>query len=544
MEMKGMGLRSLTRTVIFLSSFCLAASAGAATNKSGSSKIRIIATNDIHFYLKPLYYRTLDMPRPWGVGTQEGDYVQKASLEGKVGGMAYVGAVIKNLRQEMSGRTLLVDVGDTWCCSALSLFNTGEAMIATMNALGYDAMVPGNWDFFLRKENFLKLIKTAKFPIVAFNLTDKEWGDPVLPQYAVRKVGGIKLVLVGMTYPWTAVTSAVRGAAKWWRFGLKREEAAEFIKEIREKEQPDLLVLLSHMGYEIDQKFASQVNGIDVIVSGHTHDEVHDPIVWNNTIIIQAGAHGKFVARLDLTLKDSKVVDYSYELRKVRVKEVKPDPGIAKLVEEAYAPHRDILQRKVGQTKTMLYRRDYWSSPMGNFLTDTLRTIMGTDIVFFPAWRFGATILPGQITVEDVYNMVPTKWTISTYSMSGASIKRLLERAIDDVLSSDPYLRVGGDMIRFSGMKVRCDPGRPAGSRISEILVGDKPLVPDKAYTVASAQLRFYRNPFFGALNIRETDRIFGEELLNYLAQDSSIAPTLDNRMVVVGGASSGGSPK
>ncbi len=530
------------QVVIFLACFYLTPLAGTAADKSASWQVRIIATNDIHFYLKPLYHRTLDTPRPWGVGTGEGDYVQKARIEGKIGGMAHVASVIKELKKEMPGRTLHVDTGDTWCCSALSLFNSGDALVDIMNTLGYDAMTPGNWDFYLPKETFLKLVEAANFPILAFNLTDRDWGDPVLSQYVVKQVRGLKVVLLGMTYPWTGATSAARGAAKWWRFGLKQEEAAEFIKEVREKENPDLLILLSHMGYEIDQKFARAVDGIDVIVGSHTHDEVFDPIVWNNTLIFQAGAHGKYVAKLDLTIKDKKVVDYQYELRKIRAKGTKADPEIARLVEQAYAPYKSVLQKGVGETKGTLYRRDYWSSPMGNLLTDALRDIAETDIALFPAWRFGATVLPGAITVEDVYNMVPTKWNIATYSMSGTNIKRLLERILDNVLDSDPYLRVGGDMIRFSGMKLRVDPSRPQGSRIVEIRIGKKPLVPDQKYTVSSSQLRFYKNPFFGAFDIHETNKIFSAELIVYLAQNSPIVPTLDKRIDVVGRLTARGS--
>jgi len=126
--------------------------------------------------------------------------------------------------------------------------------------------------------------------------------------------------------------------------------------------------------------------------------------------------------------------------------------------------------------------------------------------------------------------------------MSGTNIKRLLERILDNVLDSDPYLRVGGDMIRFSGMKLRVDPSRPQGSRIVEIRIGKKPLVPDQKYTVSSSQLRFYKNPFFGAFDIHETNKIFSAELIVYLAQNSPIVPTLDKRIDVLGRLTARGS--
>ena len=121
------------------------------------------------------------------------------------------------------------------------------------------------------------------FPVIAYNLTDREWEEPVLDQYVVKKVGNLKVALIGLTYPWTALTSAITGAAKWFKFGIKEEEARDLIADIRKNENPDLIVFVSHGGYGLDQKFAQRVDGIDIYLSGHTHDEVFDPVVWNDT---------------------------------------------------------------------------------------------------------------------------------------------------------------------------------------------------------------------------------------------------------------------
>ena len=260
--------------------------------------IRIITTNDIHTYLKPLYYRYLDDMKPWGSVSREGDYVNKAKIEGKIGGMAYVSAMIKKLRSEKPGKSIVLDAGDTWHGGGISFLDKGVSMVKVMNSIGYDAMVPGNWEFFYQNEHFLDLIDMANFPVIAFNLTDKDWDEPVLDQYIIQKVGELKLAIVGFTYPWTALTSAITGAAKEYNFGVKEDLARELISEIRKEEDPDLIVFISHGGFGLDQKFARRVDGIDVLLSGHTHDEVADPVVWNDTIIFQGGAHGKYVVSL------------------------------------------------------------------------------------------------------------------------------------------------------------------------------------------------------------------------------------------------------
>lgn len=497
-----------------------------------AEQIRIVSTNDIHSYLRPIYYRYLDEIKPWGMQSMEGDYVSKASYEGRVGGMAHVATVIKRLRSEKPGKTLVVDSGDTWHGAGLSVFDGGVSMVKIMNAIGYDAMVPGNWEFIYPKEHLLDLVEQADFPVIAYNLTDKDWGDPILDQYVIKQVGGLKVAVVGLTYPWTALTSSVVGAAQWWSYGIKEAEAQELIERIKSEEQPDLVVFISHGGYGLDQKFAQRVDGIDVLVSGHTHNPVFEPVVWNDTIIYESGAHGKYVSSLDLEVKDKKIVSFNYQLVKVKQDYVPPDPDVQALVEEAYRPHADKLNEVVGEVEAMLYRRDYWQSTLGNLITDALRSSQGTDIAFFPAWRYGATLLPGKVTVEDVYNIIPTGGRVVTFAMGGKEVKTLLENILSGVVDNDPFARVGGDMIRFSGLNIVYDLGNSRGDRIVSITTADgEPFAEDKDYTIASVHTRFQDNPLFGAKEVKDTGKLFADELINYIRSNTPVTSALDARM-------------
>ena len=291
--------------------FLLAAAWVFFAQAARAAELRIISTNDIHTYLRPIYYRYLDDIRPWGPQSTEGDYLQKADLEGKLGGMAHVATIVKRLRAEKPDANLLVDAGDTWHGAGFSVVDKGVSMVKIMNAMGYDAMAPGNWEFYYSKDHLLDLVDQANFPVVAFNVTDKDWDEPVFTPYVMKKVGGLDVAIIGLTYPWTALTSAVSGSAQWWKFGIREEAARELIAGIREEHDPDLVLLLSHGGYGLDQKFAQRVDGIDVLMSGHTHDPVFEPVVWNNTIVYQAGAHGKYVANLDVEVENKKIVGLS-----------------------------------------------------------------------------------------------------------------------------------------------------------------------------------------------------------------------------------------
>ena len=494
-------------------------------------EIRILGTNDVHAYLRPLHYRYLDEIKPWGRQSREGDYVAKAALQGKLGGMANVAAVIERLRAEKPGRTLLLDAGDTWHGAGLSVFDKGVSMVKIMNTIGYDAMAPGNWEFIYDKEHLLDLVDLAEFPVVAYNVTDPEWDDPAFTQYVIRQVGGLEVAVIGIAYPWTALTSSVLGSARDWKFGLREEAARELIADIRAEEDPDLVVALSHGGFGMDQKFARRVDGIDVLLSGHTHDEIYDPVVWNDTIVYQGGAHGKFVSRLDVTVEDKKVTGYSYDLVMVRPSEVEPDPEVRRLVDEAYRPHEARLNEVVGENHALIFRRDFWQSPMGALLTDALRAVTGAEIAFFPAWRYGATLLPGTITVEDVYNLVPSDGRIVTYTMNGSAIRRLMENVLDGVVGADPYARVGGDMIQFSGMELTFDLYNPSGERVVSLLVDGRPIEPERPYSVASVHTRFQNNPLFGARHVDEDGPVFVEALIEYIRDHSPLKPITGRRI-------------
>lgn len=474
----------------------------------------------MHGYLVPLYHR-----EPW-----EKDYLETAAKEGKIGGWAHIATLINKHRNDASDRTLLLDAGDTWHGTGVALFTKGAAIIKVMNALKYDAMTPGNVDFLYPKEEFLKRVEEANFPVLAANMYDMEWGDPAMPQYIIKKINGLTVALIGITYQWTAKTGN-REYTKGWSFGLREDEIRDLIKSIRAEEKPDIVIVLSHMGYKVDQQYASRVDGIDIIIGAHTHDNVYEPPVINNTIVVQAGSHGKFLGKLDLEIKDGKIAGFDHEIIRVVSKDIKPDPQIKKLIDEIYAPYKKKLSRIIGQTKTMLYRRATYESTMDNFITDAYRDIGKADVALSPAWRFGLTILPGAITVEDVYGMVPTEEPLITFSIKGSNLRSILEAALDNVLASDPYAQLGGDLIRFSGLKLLIDEKKAFGKRISVLAVGGAPFDPEKKYTVVSANTQIFNAPT--ADNVSNTRKVAVEELIRYIEEKEVIAPEIDGRVKI-----------
>lgn len=480
--------------------------------------IRILWTNDTHAYLKPSYHRE----------ENQANYEKIAAKEGKLGGFAYLSSEINRLRSEMPKNTLLLDGGDTFHGTAVPLFGQGKPVLKVMNAMGYTAMVPGNVDLLYPKEVLLARREEANFPIIAANISDMEWGDPVLDQYIMKTVAGVKVAIVGMAYQWTAKTGD-RKLTQGWRFGLREREISKLITNLRKKKGAQVVILLSHMGFQVDQKYASRVKGIDAIVGAHTHDITKVAPRIGKTIVVQAGSNGTYLGLLDIKVNKGKVKGFDHKIIRIVSKNIKPDKKIEALIEKAYAPYRKKLEKVVGVTKTMLYRRARWQSTMDNFITDAYRKMTGADVAFAPAWRFGATIIPGNITVEDVYNMVPTKGNMVTYRMSGQIIMNVLEGAIDNVLNEDPYLQLGGDMTRFAGMEVRYNVKNKMGKRIVSVRIGGKPLNPKKKYLIASANTSFHTAP--GVTALKDTGKMAVEELIGFIRKKSPIAPKIDKRI-------------
>jgi sulfur-oxidizing protein SoxB len=479
---------------------------------SSSPNLRILWTNDTHGYLTPLYHR------------EEGDdqFVERARREGRVGGFAYIASIVKRQRQELPDRTLLVDSGDTWHGTVVPVRLGGTPVVEVMNAMGYDAMVPGNVEMFYNQATLEKLTAAAKFPIVVANLYDAQWGEraslPNTRPYVIREINGLKVGIIGMTYHYMSRVSR----QPQWSFGLRVAEVQEDINTLRQQHGVDLVVMLSHMGWKVDEKYAELVSGIDVIVGAHTHDTLYRPtLVYNknsqrDVIVVQCGSHGKLLGQLDLTVRDKRVTAFAQTLFPVRAREVAPDPAIAALIEQYRAPYKAELERVIGETGTMMYRQATWQSTADNLLSDALRARTARDIALIQPSRYGATVLPGKITVEDIYNFLPDELPIYHMKFSGRDLRTMFEEAVDNIVDSEPLLRVGGNMWRFSGAEVAIDLGQPSLRRIQRMHIGGKPVKDKQLYSLAEFNMFFSSSP--RAVDVVQTGKIGPHEIIAYRA--------------------------
>ncbi|HBK81346.1 MAG TPA: hypothetical protein DDZ83_17055 [Nitrospinae bacterium] len=190
------------------------------------------------------------------------------------------------------------------------------------------------------------------------------------------------------------------------------------------------------------------------------------------------------------------------------------------MVAKHYAPYEKSLNEVVGSTETLLYRRDTWKSTTDQFISDAYRKIADADMGHCPGWRFGSSILPGEIRREDVYDaMKGTPSNLFVPKLRGKRIVSLFEDILDNVLNPDPLLRLGGDLFRFSGMRVRFRRKGPKGRRVIGVEKDGKPLVPGRFYSIATSGGRIQRIPF----RMGDTGRVAAEELIGFIKENSPI---------------------
>jgi len=258
---------------------------------------------------------------------------------------------------------------------------------------------------------------------------------------------------------------------------------------LRAQEKVDLIVLVSHLGFPQEMKLLSEVYGIDVCLSGHTHNRLYKPVFNGKTIVIQSGCHGSFLGRLDLEVDEGQIVDYRHRL--IEVEEgLQPDPTVDELIRQGLAPYKNDLSEVVGETATALNRGTCLEATMDNFLLQALRESTGAQLAFSNGWRYGAPILPGKITLNDLYNIIPMNPPVSTVELAGEEIQAMLEENLERTFSCDPYQQMGGFVKRCLGLNVYFKIENPPGHRIQKIFIDDEEVQPGRYYSAAFVTLQ------------------------------------------------------
>jgi len=476
--------------------------------------VTLIHVTDIHAQLKPIYFREpeinlgvgdafghvphitgADFRKLYGVADGSpshyaltyNDFTSLAQTYGRVGGLDRVATVINSIRAERPD-ALLLDGGDTWHGSYTCYHTEGQDMVNVMNALKPDAMT-FHWEFTLGSARVQEIVENLPFAALGQNIFDAEWDEPtdLFPPYKMFERSGTKIAVIGQAFPYMPIANP-RWMFPEYSFGIRDERMQEMVDEVRSM-GAEVVVVLSHNGFDVDKKMAGRVSGIDVILSGHTHDALPEPVLVGETIIVASGSNGKFVSRVDLDVRDGRMMGFKHKLIPIFSDVITPDADVAKLIDEQRAPYESQLSEVIGQTDSLLYRRGNFNGTWDDLICDALIEERDADISMSPGVRWGPSILPGQdITREDIWNVTSMTYGAAYRTeMTGEFIHVILEDVADNLFNTDPYYQQGGDMVRIGGMGYRIDISKPQGSRISEmtLLKTGEMIDPAKTYMVA-----------------------------------------------------------
>lgn len=479
-------------------------------------RLTLLQINDTHGYLQPHreMFRT-------GQGVRHE----------VIGGYARIKGCFDQVRAECGADAVIaLDNGDTLHGTFAAVHSRGEAFVEPLNALGLDAWTV-HWDFIYGPQQLHDISRRLNHPLLACNCHRKDGGAAPFAPWLLLERGGIKVAVIGIA-AYIIDKSFPQRCSEGLYFTLGRDELPRHIRHLREHEGAELIVVLSHLGFPQECQLAREVDGIDILLSGHTHNRMTEPARVNGAVIMQSGCHASFVGRLDVELAGDGQVSVSHQLIALDER-IPSDPPMQALVESIHAPHQAMLDEVVGRTASDLNRYTTLEASMDNVLLDAIAQAAGTQIAFSNGWRYGAPIPAGApLTMNDLWNIIPTNPPVEVVQLSGAELWDMMEENLEKTFSADPYQQMGGFVKRCRGVNIYFKIENPAGLRIQEFFVEGRALERDKTYTAAfvSAQGVPHR---YGRQR-REVGMDAIEALRRHVRQEHTVCGALRGTVVAV----------
>jgi 2',3'-cyclic-nucleotide 2'-phosphodiesterase (5'-nucleotidase family) len=416
----------------------------------------------------------------------------------KAGGYAHLATLFEEVRRS-NPHTFIVDTGDMFQGSALSVKTTGKAISPILNALGYDLYLPGNWEVVYYKRAMQQLLGGLHAPKVCANMYhdagNGQKGELIFPPYFTWSRLGVKIGFLGYTDPLVPLRQSPN-YSKGIVYTKPEENLAYYVQVLREQEQCDMVIILSHLGLSQQIALANmpQCEGVDYIFGGDTHERVRRPIECKYAKVVEPGAFGSFVGRLDLTVKDGKVVGQRYELLEVNPERYPADKEVEALIAQIEAPYREEINKVIGYSKVPLYRYFVVENTIDTLILDALAWKVKVDIVLSNGFRFcppratpdGSGYIP--ITQGYLYDMLPVDATVRMGKVRGSVLLQWIEKELNNVFAKDASKRFGGWLVKFRGMKVAFNAFGEMGKRVQHVAIGGQPLDLERYYTVAACE--------------------------------------------------------
>lgn len=512
-----------------------------AVNSCKATKFTILHTADIHAQL-----HTHD----------EFFFENGKAVYRKRGGFGVLKTMIDQLRADNPDNTIVIDGGDCFQGGGVAALSEGRALAPLMNRIGYDLVVPGNWEVVYGKERLLANLGAYHATKICANMFHAAYpkeagigadpnagraGELIFAPWWTREVGGAKIGFIGYNDPLTAARQSPAysyGIA----FTKPQTNLARYIRVLRENEGCAMVFLVTHLGLtqQVDLANQREAQGADFILGADTHERVRTPIAAKYARVTEPGAFGSFVARLDVVVEEGKPKDIQYALLDADPGKYPADREMTELVAAVSAPYEGKLRKAVGTTNTTLVRYYVIESPLDNLITDALLWRLKPDVALTNGFRFCPPLVadgkaPRPITEDDLWSMIPVDSEAKYGEATGQQIWDWLEKELDDVFAKDPSRRFGGWLVRVKGMTANFTMRNELGKRVNWIRVADRPIDFNKTYLLAACEregdpattlcrLKNVANP-------RRANITMHQILREYLRTFSPVSPRVEGRI-------------
>ncbi|MGN7513814.1 MAG: bifunctional metallophosphatase/5'-nucleotidase [Allomuricauda sp.] len=458
----------------------------------------------------------------------------------KLGGLAHVKTLFEDERSKNPEGTLILDGGDLIQGSAYAALSEGKAFSPIIQQMGYDFLIPGNWEVVYGKQTMMDVLTQYDTPVISANMYHEATGESLFPQYFVKELKGVKLGFISYNDPEIPVRQNP-SFSEGIHFDPIDANLEALITELKDNQNVDVLFLVTHIGISKQYDLANNpaLERVDYLLGNDTHERIRKPLQAKYTKVTEPGAFASFVGKLTLTVKDGQVVSEAYDLLEVDPKKYAADEKVAQIIETATAPYQEEANEVLGYTSVPLYRYFVVENPMDNFITDAARWKTGVDVSISNGFRFSTPISVEEggkspITKADLWSMLPVNEKVKIGKASGQQIKDWLEKELHNVFAQNPTERFGGWLVRFSGMELTFYANKPKGERVASIKIGGEPIQDDKLYTMSAC--RREGEPLHTLCRMPNTvetevmDYTIHDVIEEYLKEKGTIAPSLDGR--------------
>jgi 2',3'-cyclic-nucleotide 2'-phosphodiesterase (5'-nucleotidase family) len=499
---------------------------GSTISEKKNYVLTLLHTTDVHCQIHP--HDELFWENGQTVFRKTGGYAQLATL----------------FKQEIkkNQNTFILDTGDLFQGSELSVKSTGTALVPILNKLGYDLIVPGNWEVIYYKKAMQTLLGALHAPKICANmfhdLGGGKKGELIFQPYHVLNIKGIKIGFIGYTDPFVPIRQAPN-YSKGIVYTRPEENLAHYVDVLKNQEQCSYLIICAHLGLsqQIHLSNLPECEGVDYILGGDTHERVRTPIAGKYAKVVEPGAFGSFVGKLTLHIEDAKVIRDEYELIEITATDYLPDKEVTELIKINEKPFEDSINKIIGYSTIPLYRYFVVENPIDTLILNAIHwQLPDVDIVLSNGFRF----CPPRVTRDTtnnipitegyMYDMFPVDSTIRVAMVTGIQIKVWLEKELNNVFAKNAAERFGGWLIKFKGMEISFNAFGENGKRVDKLTIGGQPIDTQKIYSICACERDGDPEDVLcrikGVNNPKNTSFTLHGVLKAYLAANSPVTPT------------------